>query len=72
VLRRQGLSRKEVNKVQQGCLASRESEAVEIDLDISTALSKSSLADRHGPSQGEARFNKAALQEKQDMLTYSG
>jgi hypothetical protein len=27
------------------------------------------LADRHGPSQGEARFSKAALQEKQDTLT---
>jgi hypothetical protein len=44
---------KEVSKVQQDCLASRETEAVEIDLGMSTALSKSLLADMHGPSQGE-------------------
>jgi hypothetical protein len=30
------------------------------------------LADRHGPSQGESRFSKTALQEKQDTLTWSG
>jgi hypothetical protein len=61
VLRKQGPSTKEVSKVQRGCLASRETEAVEIDLGMSTALSKGPLADRHGPSQGEARFSKAAL-----------
>jgi hypothetical protein len=67
VLRRQGPSTKEVSKIQQGCLASRETEAVEID-GMSTALSEGPLADRHRPSQGEARFRKAALQEKQGML----
>jgi hypothetical protein len=72
VLRRQGPSTKEVSKAQQGCLASRETEAVEIDLSMSTALSKGPLADRQGPSQGEARFSKAALQGKQSMLTKSG
>jgi hypothetical protein len=72
VLRRQGPSTKEMSKVQQGCLASRETEAMEIDLGMSTALSKGPLADRHGPSQGEARFSKAALQGKQGMLTKSG
>jgi hypothetical protein len=72
MLRRQGLSTKEVSKVQQGYLASRETEAMEIDLGMSTALSKGPLADRHGPSQGEARFSKAALQGKQGMLTKSG
>jgi hypothetical protein len=69
VLRKQDLSTKEVSKVQQGCLASRETEAVEIDLGMSTALSKGLLADRHGLSQGEARFSKDALQNKQDTLT---
>jgi hypothetical protein len=64
VLRRQGPGTKEVSKVQQGCLASRE-----IDLGMSMALSKGPLADRHGPSQGEARFSKVALQGKQGMLT---
>jgi hypothetical protein len=29
------------------------------------------LADSYAPSQGEARFNKAALQEKQGMLTWA-
>jgi hypothetical protein len=72
VLRRQGPGTKEMSKVQQGCLASRETEAMEIDLGMSTALSKGPLADRHGPSQGEARFSKAALQGKQGMLTKSG
>jgi hypothetical protein len=38
VLRRQGLGTKEVSKVQQGCIASKETEAVEIDLGMSTAL----------------------------------
>jgi hypothetical protein len=52
---------KEVSKVQQGCFASRETEAVEIDLAMSTALSKDLLADRQGPIQEEARFSKAAL-----------
>jgi hypothetical protein len=40
MLRRQGLSTKEVSKVQQDYLASRETEAMEIDLGMSTALSK--------------------------------
>jgi hypothetical protein len=57
-----------VSKVQQGCLASRETEAVEIDLGMSMALSKGIMADRHRPSQGEASFSKTALQGKQDML----
>jgi hypothetical protein len=61
VLRRQGLGTKEVSEVQRGCLPRGE-----------TALSKGLLADRHGPSQGEARFSKTALQEKRDMLTQSG
>jgi hypothetical protein len=47
VLRRQGPSAKEVSKAQQGCLASRETEAMEIDFAMSTALSKGPLADRH-------------------------
>jgi hypothetical protein len=72
VLRRQGHGTKEVSKFWQGCLASRETETVEIDLGMSTALSKGPLADRHGPSQVEARFSKAALQGKQGMLTKSG
>jgi hypothetical protein len=69
VLRRQGPGAKKVSKVQQGCLARRKTEAVEVGLDISIALSKGLLADRHRPSQGEARFSKAVLQEKQDTLT---
>jgi hypothetical protein len=60
---------KELSKVQQGCLVSRETEAVAIDLGMSMALSKGSLADKQGPSQGEARFSKVILQGKQDMLT---
>jgi hypothetical protein len=68
VLRRQGPGTKEVSKVQQGCLASRETEAVETDHGMSKALSKGLLADRHGPSQAEARFSQAALQVKQDIL----
>jgi hypothetical protein len=68
VLRRPGPGTKEVRKVRQGWLVSRETEAVEIDLGMSMALSKGPLADRHGPSQGEARFNESALQGKQDML----
>jgi hypothetical protein len=44
---------KEVSKVQQGCLARRETEAVEIDLGMSTALSKGLLADRHDPAKGK-------------------
>jgi hypothetical protein len=60
---------KEVSKVQQGCLASRETDAVKIDLVMNMALSKGPLADRHGPSEGEARFSKAALHRKQGMLT---
>jgi hypothetical protein len=67
VLRRQSPGTKEVSKVQQGCLASRETEAVETDPGMSTALSKGPLADKNGPSQEESRFSKAALQE-QDML----
>jgi hypothetical protein len=62
VLRRQG---------EQGSarlLCKRETEAVEIELGISTALSKGPLADRQGPRQGEARFSKAALQGKQGIL----
>jgi hypothetical protein len=54
VLRRQGPGTKEVSKVQQGCLASRETEAVEVTLDKNMALSKGPLADRHRPSQEEA------------------
>jgi hypothetical protein len=53
-------------------ILSWETEAVEVGLDMSLALSKGLLADRHGPSQGEARFSEAALQEKQDMLNWSG
>jgi hypothetical protein len=49
---------------EQGSLASRETEAVEIDLGMNTALSKGPLADRHGPSQGEARFSKNCLAGK--------
>jgi hypothetical protein len=60
-----------MSKVQQGCLANRETEAVEINLGMSMALSKGPLANRHGPSQGEARFSKAALQGKQGMLMKS-
>jgi hypothetical protein len=55
-------------KVQQGWLVSRETEAVEIDVGMSIALSKGLLADRHGPSQREARLSKAALQGKQGLL----
>jgi hypothetical protein len=69
VLRRQGPGTKEVSKGQQGCLERGETEAVEIDLGMKTALSEGPLADRHGPSQGEARFSKAALKGKQGMLT---
>jgi hypothetical protein len=61
---------KEVSKVKQGCLAREETKAVEVDLDMSTALSRASLLIGHGTSQGETRFSKAALQEK-DTLTYS-
>jgi hypothetical protein len=68
-LRRQGPGTKEVSKFQQGLLASRETEAVEIDLGMSMALSKGPLAYRHRPSQREEMFSKAALQGKQDMLT---
>jgi hypothetical protein len=68
VLRRQGPGTKGVRKFQQGWLVNRETEAVEIDLGMSTALTKGLLADRHGPSQGEARFSKAALQGKQGLL----
>jgi hypothetical protein len=63
VLRRQGPGTKEVSKVHQGCLASRETEAVETDLGMSTALSKGLLADRHRPSPGEARFSKVPCRE---------
>jgi hypothetical protein len=42
VLRRQGLRLEEVSKVQQGCLARGETEAVEVDLDMSMALSRPS------------------------------
>jgi hypothetical protein len=44
VLRRQGPGTKEVSKVQQGFLASRETEAVEIDFGMSTDVSKGPLA----------------------------
>jgi hypothetical protein len=63
--------KKELSKVQQGCLASRETEVVVIDLGMSMAVSKGPLADRQRPSQGEARFIKVILQGKQDMLTQS-
>jgi hypothetical protein len=68
VLRRQGPGTKKVSKVQQGCLERGETEAVETDLGMNMALSKSPLADRHGSSQGKARFSKAALKGKQGML----
>jgi hypothetical protein len=47
VLRRQGPSTKEVDKVQQSCLARGENEAVEEGLGMSTALSKGLLSARH-------------------------
>jgi hypothetical protein len=68
VLRMQSPGTKEVSKVQQGCLASRETEAVETDLGMNMALSKGPLADRQELSQGETRFSKAVLQGKQGML----
>jgi hypothetical protein len=70
VLRRQIPGTNKVSKFQQGCLASKETEAVKIDLGMSTALSKGPLADRHRLSQGVwvGRFRKAALQGKQGML----
>jgi hypothetical protein len=46
VLRRQGPGTKEVSKFQQGCLESRETEAVEVAFDMSVTLSKGPLADR--------------------------
>jgi hypothetical protein len=57
VLRRQGPGMKEVSKVQHSCLARGETEAVEIDLDMSTAMSRASWLIGTGPSQGEVRFN---------------
>jgi hypothetical protein len=57
VLRRKDPSTKEVSQVQQGCLARGETEAVEIDLDMSTAMSRASWLIGTGPSQGEVRFN---------------
>jgi hypothetical protein len=68
VLRRQGSSTKEVSEIQQVCLASRETEAVELDLGMSTALSMGPLADRHGPSQGEARFSNHCLAGKTEHV----
>jgi hypothetical protein len=59
VLRRQGPSTKELSKVQQGCLASREAEAVEIDLGLSTPLSEGLLllvTDPDKGRQGSARL----------------
>jgi hypothetical protein len=48
----------------QGSASSKEeTEAVEIDLCTSTALSKGPLADRHRSSQGEARFSKVPCRE---------
>jgi hypothetical protein len=52
VLRRQGPSMKEVSKVQQGCLARGETEAVEIDFDMSTALSRASWLIGMDPAKG--------------------
>jgi hypothetical protein len=52
VLRRQDLGTKEVSKVQQGCLASRETEAVEIDLGISTALLRACWLIGMNPTKG--------------------
>jgi hypothetical protein len=40
VLRRQGPDTKEVSKIQQGCLSSRETEAVEIDLALAQLCQK--------------------------------
>jgi hypothetical protein len=55
VLRRQSPGAKETNKVHQDCLAIQETEAVEIDPGMSTALSKSLFVNRQGPSQGVKR-----------------
>jgi hypothetical protein len=52
VLRRKDPSKKAVSKVQQGCLARGEAEAVEIDLDMSTALSRASWLIDMNPTKG--------------------
>jgi hypothetical protein len=52
VLRRQGPGMKEVSKVQQGCPTSRETETVEIDLGMSTALSRASWLIGTDPAKG--------------------
>jgi hypothetical protein len=52
VLRRHGPSTNEVNKVQQSCLVRRETEAVEIDLDMSTAMSRASWLIGTDPANG--------------------
>jgi hypothetical protein len=52
LLRRQDPGTKEVSKVQQGCLARRETEAVEIDLDMSLALSRASWLIGTDPAKG--------------------
>jgi hypothetical protein len=52
VLRRKDPSTKEVSQVQQGCLARGETEAVEIDLDMSIALSWASWLTGTDPAKG--------------------
>jgi hypothetical protein len=64
VLRRQGPSTKEVSKVQQGCLARGETEAVEIDLGMSTAMSRASWM--IGPEPAKGRQGSARLPCKEN------
>jgi hypothetical protein len=52
VLRRQGPGMKEVSKVQQGFLARGETKAVEIDLDMSMAMSRASWLIGTDPAKG--------------------
>jgi hypothetical protein len=66
VLRRQGPGTKEVSKVQQGWMASRETEAVEIDLALAQLCQKATWLIGLNPAKGRQSSARLPCRENRE------